>query len=345
MEKEKDIEEFESKRILRTLFMRDTILSHSFLNPSYPDQVDFSYIPLVWKRKSTGEPYPFVEPLRGLQKLLNANFTKMTNSINSNRVFINGEINNLLPINDAGSAPDSLKKNIFSKNSVTVLPENTTMTWIDGFKLTGELLKLVEVVIELMKRVCGIYDDMRGGNSANTSGIAEQIRVSNSIRTNSFIFDHFSTMKKRVALHVIKLFQSTMPENIYIASDGDEYESIILNMTVEKTNGAIEIFHDVNFLPFNIFIEEVPNFKSSLSQRKEELLAFLNNPHANVLMMNPAFLDLFMDRGKEIAEGMIKAQQMLSQVQNNGKNQSGEGNDNIPSPQPQMTQGVLQNGN
>ena len=82
----------------------------------------------------------------------------------------------------------------------------------------------------------------------------------------------------------------------------------------ENLNGEEEIINDINFLPFALYLEEVPNFKSSLNQRKEELISLLNNPHANILVMNPRFLDLFMDNGEEVAQGFKEAQQALAQI-------------------------------
>jgi hypothetical protein len=173
----------------------------------------------------------------------------------------------------------------------------------------------------MMKRVCGIYDDMRGGNSTQTSGIAEQIRVSNSLRTNAFIFDHFSMMKKRSCIQALKLFQATAGENIYINGIDDTFKPVYVNLIKEHLNGKIEILNDINFLPFTLYLEEVPNFRSSLNQRKEELLAVLNNPHANILLMTPEFLDLFMDNGEEVAAGFARSQQIMAQIQAGAKAQ------------------------
>jgi len=309
----KDIEQYPSKRIMRTLFFNEIILSHSFLTPSYPDQQDFSYIPFVWKRRNAdGMPCSFIEPIRSLQMELNARFTKAINSINSQRIFIKqgtgkGAISGFKDV-------ESLKKHIFKKKSVTILSNDADIKELDGIVLGEEQVKFCELTIEMMKRVCGIYDDMRGGNSSQTSGIAEQIRINNSIRTNSFIFDQFSFMKKRMCLSVLKIFQETAGENYYIPAM-EEFPSFLANLVIEKINGDVEVLNDINFLPFNLVIEEVPNFNSSLAMKKNEWLQVFSNPNAELLVLNPEFLKNYTDDPEKMVRGFMQAMQMRAQIQ------------------------------
>ena len=307
-----DLEEFPSKRILRTIFFQDTVLNHAFLMPSYPEQEDYAYIPFVWKRRSSdGVPEGIIEPVRGVQMAINAQFTSSVNSINANRVFISG---NVADFTEAYTKPEDLEQHILRKKSVTLLPEGVQTQFMSGLSLGREQMAFVHESIELMKRIIGIYDDMRGGNTAHSSGVAEQIRVSNSLRTHAFMFDRFASMKRRAATQALKLFQALCPENIRLRGIDKHFEPVYVNLMNEKLNGEVEILNDINFLPFTLYLEEVPNFKSSLNQRKEELISLLNNPHANILVMNPRFLDLFMDNGEEVAQGFKEAQQALAQI-------------------------------
>lgn len=307
-----DIEEFPSKRILRTIFFQDTVLNHAFLMPSYPEQEDYAYIPFVWKRRnSDGVPEGIVEPVRGVQMAINAQFTSSVNSINANRVFISG---NIAEFTQGYTKPEDLEQHILRKKSVTLLPEGVQTQFISGMNLGREQMEFVRESIELMKRIIGIYDDMRGGNSTHTSGVAEQIRVSNSLRTHAFMFDRFAAMKRRAAAQTLKLFQALCPENVRLRGVDKNFEPLYVNLLNEKLNGDVEMLNDINFLPFTLYLEEVPNFKSSLNQRKEELVSLLNNPHANILVMNPRFLDLFMDNSEEVAQGFMEAQKALAQI-------------------------------
>lgn len=313
---QKDIEEFRASQILRLVFFEDRVLHYAPLPSSSPLQKDFSLIPLVWKKRSSDNvPYGIAPFLRTPQIEINARITKGINSINSNKTFITG----VLP---EGIDRDEIKKELMEKNSVVFIPgSDAQIKFENGIVLGEENIKVVQFYIDMMKRISGIHDEVMGAKSNATSGIAERLRQDSSIRNSAFAFSNFEFMKKREAKQYVYLLQNSFLENIEVLGASEEDNNpVILNLTAENFNGEQVIYNDISFLPFNLYIDEVANFRSNKQYQKEEMVALLSNPHADIIMMSPKFLEKFTNDSQEIAEEfkmamMQKAQIMASQKQ------------------------------
>jgi hypothetical protein len=307
----KDIEEFEDSQILRVVFLEDKVLHYAPLPSSYPQQKDFSLIPLVWKRRaSDGVCYGMMESLKPVQMDLNARITKAINSINSTKLFIKGNLPQKLTVED-------LKAEMSTKNSIIVLDQSSDYSFINGIPLGEENLKTVQFYIDVMKRISGIYDQVMGAETNTTSGVAEKIKQDSSIRNSAIIFSNFEHMKKREAKQYLYTLQNSFLENIMVKNiSKKDNEPIIMNLVVEGLNGKPEVFNDISFLPFNLYIDEVPNFKSNRQYQTERLNSLLNNPHADLIMMTPAFLENIVDNAEEVAEGFRQSMALKSQLAN-----------------------------
>lgn len=282
-----DIDEKESTQIIRTLFLDNFLLETAPLNPNIPGLKDFTYIPCVWKRRfRTGVPYGLLDGMKDLQRDSNVRLTKALYLANSSRLVVQG---NLPPGQTVEDISDELKR----PDRAIVLPENCKFDLKSNDQLSEGQLKMLDRYELLMNRVTGINDDMMGIPTNATSGVAQRQRQLNSVRNNVFAFDNFADMKEREAKFLLDLFQGGDSENFLsqIVNE-DEKETIILNLT-RTINGKKVVFNDVRTLPISLEIEEVPDYKSSMEEKKLALENLLSNPSAPIIMQSPMLMKIF----------------------------------------------------
>jgi hypothetical protein len=281
---EQDLEETSGERIMRTLFLGNTLLEHAPLEATFPDQKDFSYIPIVFQRRfKTGVPYGLLESMKDIQRDCNVRITKSVYAINSARVIFEG---NPMPGRDI----ETIRKELKTADSVILLPKDSKFQVSSNAQLGEEQLKIVDLYLNLIQRVTGIYDEMLGIQTNATSGVAQHIRQVNSVRNNVFAFDNFSQMKKREARFLLNMIQAGGEMNLAVEFlDPKERESLILNLT-RIIDGKPVIFNDIRSLPVSLYIEEVPDYQSSFAEQKATFESLLSNAHAQWLMLSPELL-------------------------------------------------------
>jgi hypothetical protein len=284
-----DIETVESTRILRTLFMGDTLLEHAPLDFALPGSTDFSLIPVVFQRRfKTGVPYGLLESMKDIQRDCNVRVTKSVYAINSSQLVFEG---NPLP----GADLNRLKQELKAMDSVIILPKDSKYQLSSNGRLGEEQLKIVELYLNLIQRVTGIHDDMLGMKTNATSGIAQNIRQVNSVRNNVFAFDNFSQMKKRESLFTLGMLQSGDEENLAVQIlTPEEHKTMVLNLTrtMRGRGGKLEkvILNNVRTLPLSLYIEEVPDYKSTFEEQRATFESLLSNAHAHWMMLSPELL-------------------------------------------------------
>lgn len=319
----KDIEEKDSERIIRTLFLDDILLETAPLNPDLPDLKSFSYIPCVWKRRfSTGVPYGISEAIKDLQRDLNIRITKSIYLINSSRIVVSG---NLQPGGNTERLRNELKRN----DSVIILPEGTNFQIESNAQLGKEQLDVAKEYFSFMQRVTGVSDEQLGIQTNATSAIAQNVRQVNSVRTNIFGFDIFSSTKEKEARFFLDLIQVSGLENMLVQiMQDDKKESIILNLTRE-INGEKVVFNDIRTLPLSLYLEEVPDYKSSFEEQREMLQSLLSNQNANWIMHSPRLLEIMGIRDGEKIAGEIKRAMQEKMMMEQGP-QMQQANSNVP---------------
>lgn len=313
----KDIEETGTTRIMRTLFMGNTLLEHAPLDFALPGSRDFSLIPIVYQRRfKTGVPYGLLESMKDIQRDCNVRVTKSVYAVNSSQLVFEG---NPMP----GADINRLKRELKSPDSVIILPKDSKYQLSSNAPLGEGQLKIVELYLDLIQRVTGIHDEMLGMQTNAASGVAQNIRQVNSVRNNVFAFDNFAQMKKREAQFILGMLQSGGDENLAVEIlTAEERETFILNLarTVKGKSGKPEkaILNNVRTLPLSLYIEEVPDYKSTFEEQKATFEALLSNAHAHWLMLSPELLRRLGVRDPEkIAEEMRQALQEKSQMEQN----------------------------
>jgi len=328
-ESENDIQEKDSERIMRTLLMGDILLEHAPLNPDLPDMQDFSYIPCVWKRRfGTGVAYGLIESIKDIQRDLNVRITKSLYLMNSSKVAISGSL-------PPGQTLSALKTELKKPDAVIILPDNTKVQFESNAPLGKEQIELIPQYISLMQRATGIHDELMGVQTNATSAIAQNVRQVNSVRNNVFAFDNFANMKIKEARHFLDLFQGGEDENVLVQIlDDDQRETIILNLKRE-INGESIIFNDVRTLPVSLYVEEVPDYRSTYEEQKQMIQSLLSNANANWIMLSPKLMEFMGFReGEKIAQEMRQAMQQKSEMENPAQ----PGMDNLPPEIMQMAQ-------
>jgi hypothetical protein len=323
VESEKDITESQGERIMRTLFLDNTLLEHAPLDATFPDQADFSYIPIVFQRRfKTGVAYGLLESMKDIQRDCNVRITKSVYAINSARVIFEG---NPMPGSDLAKIRQELK----TADSVILLPKDSKFQISSNAQMGEEQLKIVELYLNLIQRVTGIHDEMLGIQTNATSGVAQNIRQVNSVRNNVFAFDNFSQMKKREARFMLDLIQASQEMNVAVEIlSPPEREVMILNL-VREINGKPVVFNDVRNLPISLYIEEVPDYQSSFAEQKATFESLLSNAHAQWLMLSPELLRRMGVRNPEqIASEMQQAMQQKTTME---ESVAGRGNPIQPS--------------
>jgi len=305
-----DLEESKGERIMRTLFLNNTLLEHAPLEATFPDQKDFSYIPLVFQRRfKTGVPYGLLESMKDIQRDCNVRVTKSVYAINSARVVFEG---NPMPGRDI----ETIRKELKTADSVILLPKDSKFQVSSNAQLGEEQLKIVELYLNLIQRVTGIYDEMLGMQTNATSGIAQNIRQVNSVRNTVFAFDNFSQMKKREARFLLNMIQAGGDMNLAVELLGpEERERLILNLT-RIIDGKPVIFNDIRSLPVALYIEEVPDYQSSFAEQKATFESLLSHAHAQWLMLSPELLRrLGVRNPEEISKEMQAAMQQKTMME------------------------------
>lgn len=297
----KDIEEIDSHRIMRTVFFDNVLLEYAPLNPDLPSLQDFTYIPYVWAREfKTGIPYGIVDDIRHIQIDCNLRLTKSVYLINSSTTTIKGPL-------PPGMTVEGIRKELKRRDRVLIVPDNTDIQVESNAPLGEEQFKIIEQHLKLMQRVTGVNDEMLGIQTNATSAVSQNVRQMSSMRKNLFAFDNYSYMKIRESKFLLSLIQGGGLENIFVALLTPEYrEFLILNLTKEY-KGKKYVFNDIRTLPLDLYIEEVPDYKSTFEEQREMLQALLGNANANLIIQSPEMLRLFGFRDADkIAEEMKK---------------------------------------
>ena len=307
-------EEVDATQIMRSLFTADILLEHAPLNPNLPDLPDFTYIPTLWTRIfESGIPDGWVSVMKDVQRESNYRRAKLIYNLNSFRAVVDADA---LP----GMSLEDIRHQVSRPDSVLIKAPGNDITIESNSPLADGQFKMLERTDQELQQVSGIYNDALGEPTNATSGIAIQNRQLNSVRNQVFAFDNLRLMKKRQGLMLLNLIQGGGDE--YIQSQimtPDEQEAVTLNM-VREVGGKKVVFNDVRTLPLSIYVEEVPDFESSIEEKRASLEALLGNGNAQWIMQSPRIMKLLGFRDwEEIASEMQQVNQQQIQMEQAAK--------------------------
>ena len=325
------------QKIMRAVYIGDTLLEFAPLKYGVPDQADFSYIPLVFKRETIDRlVYGVLENIMGVQRECNARLIKANHAINSIQVIIEDGGN------APGSTPQDLQNQIKRLDSIIVVPQGSKWEVINNNGVGEANIRMFEQYLPIMQRITGVHDEMLGIQTNATSAVSQHTRQVNSVRNNVFAFDSFSKMKKREAKLMLDLIQESGEKNraVLILND-DEREVFVLNEeTFEKKidkNGEykeILLKNDIRWLPISLYVDEVPDFQSKYEERNEFINRMMNNPNAPLFFASQTLMKWAGARG---SEGKKIAEEMQRAIQQKAVNEQGGGQ---APPQGQAAEGI-----
>lgn len=153
------------------------------------------------------------------------------------------------------------------------------------------------------------------------------------MRKNMFAFDNFTYMKLREGKFLLSLIQGLGLENMYVKILNEEDQrSFVLNLTKEY-NGEKYVFNDVRTLPFDLYIEEVPDYQSSFEEQRENLQALLGNANAAMILQSPYMLKMMGFRdGEKVASEIKNAMQERAMMEQGMQPQPSQPSGGMPPP-------------
>ena len=278
------LEEVNATQIMRCVFTGEALLEYGPLEPRLPDLPDFTYLPCLWTRRyEDGVPEGWLSVMKDIQRESNYRRTKLVNNLNSFRAIIDSDA-------VVGKTPEEIRQELKRPDTVIMKTPGSILEIESNQGLAPGQFEMLQRGDQELQQVSGIYDDALGKQTNAESGVAIERRQVNSVRNQVFAFDNLRMMKKREARMMLDLIQGGGDEFIeaQILTD-DEHEQILLNV-VREVKGEKIIFNDIRTLPLSIYVEEVPDFESSLQEQQEALQALLGNANASLIMQSPLFM-------------------------------------------------------
>lgn len=298
-----DIEEIDSQRIMRGLYVDDCLLEFAPLNPDFPNRADFNYIPGVLKKVFENNcPYGIIEQVKHIQRDLNVRYTKALYNVNSSRTTIEGQL-------PPGMTLENIREEVQKSDTVLFAPSGSKITVQSNAAIGREHIEIIDKSLMLMQRITGIQDEMLGIQTNATSAIAQQTRVVNSARNNVYGLDNLMFLKKREARLFLELLQSSDEQNILIKTvTEDEEKELWLNLhKVCEVKGKEVVINNIRNLPVSVYIEEVPDYQTIAEEESAMFRELLNHPMANVLLSSPDLLKAFSEKFRpRVADRLVE---------------------------------------
>lgn len=302
----KDIEEIKATRIMRVIFKDDILLEFGPLEPDLPNRNDFSYIPFVWKRRyKSFVPIGLLNSMKSIARDCNARLTTAVYLLNSTQISFEGDEHLL-----AGMDLETLRWEAKRRDGIIMFPPGSGGKILSNSKDAADQTNIIKFSMELMQKILGITDVQLGIQTNATSGVAQDKRQYAAIKNNIFGFDALSEMKKREARYFLDAILYSSDTNI-IADiiTPDQKETIILNMEHETKEGTV-LLNNIRNSPISLYIEEVPDYRSSAEENQAIMESLLANQNAPLILQNPEIMkEMRIRNADKIAQVMRKAMQ------------------------------------
>jgi hypothetical protein len=274
--------------VIKTSICQGKILKQELDGPVVIDG-QIPIIPMVYQRGYNFEPKGLVSQIEEVQEGFNIALSRMNAYANTSKT--------IATIANANVRQEFVEnpQNAIKPNAVLALAPGDRVDVIHPTEAITQQKSLLEAHMLFMKRACGIEDETKGIQTNAVSGIAQQQRDINSMRTNAFVFDNFKAFKKRIGKIVLQQLQYSYDTDIVVnLMDGDKRKNIILNNIIEYGDGTYEVINDISAQRFNISIEQTPDEYTTRAQKQAEfkaVLPFLTNPSALVLLQSKKFVE------------------------------------------------------
>lgn len=274
--------------VIKTSICQGKILKQELEEPVVMDG-QIPIIPMVYQRGYNFEPKGLVNQIEDVQEGFNIAFSRLNAYANTAKT-----IATIANVNTRQQFVEN-PENAIKPNAVLAFAPGDKIEVIYPSEAITQQKTLLDAHMLFMKRACGIEDETKGIQTNAVSGIAQQQRDINSMRTNAFVFDNFKAFKKRIGKAVLQQLQYSYDTDIVVnLMDGDKRRNVVLNHVIEYADNTIEIFNDISVQRFNISIEQAPDEYTTRVQKQAEfkaILPFLTNPSALMLLRSKKFVE------------------------------------------------------
>lgn len=274
--------------VIKTVICQGKILKQELEDPIIVDG-QIPIVPMVYQRGYNLIPEGLVKQIEETQEGFNIALSRMNAYANTEKIF--ATITNVNDRNKFQQHPE----NAIKPNAVLALAPGDKIETVHPTEAIAQQRALLDAHILFMKRASGIEDETKGIQTNAVSGVAQQQRDINSMRTNAFVFDNFKNFKKRIGKMILQQLQYSYDTDIVVnLMDGDKRKNIVLNNIIEYMDGTTEIYNDITAQRFSISIEQAPDEYTTRVQKQAEfksVLPFLTNPGALPLLQSKKFVE------------------------------------------------------
>lgn len=313
VESKNSIQEFIASRTIRSLWIEDVLLERGPSTPDIPNSKDLNVLPyIIGTDFTTGCFTGYLDCWKDIARECNYTLTKNYYLLNSSKIIIKGNPAPEIPIKD-------LKEQLRKPDGVVFMPPGCEFEVISNTPLAKSQIELIPNYINTMYEAAGISKERLGLQSNATSNLAIETRISQSITTQVPFFDAHEQRKKRIGQKILNIIQCSDLENMAVKiGEGEEIEYVLMNMIYKTENGE-KFYNNINHIPLSVYIEEVPDYRSTFEERKANILAALNSPHFDLIAQSPLLMEsLGIKNAQQISAQFMQAAQqmaMLSQPQ------------------------------
>lgn len=305
---EKEIKEDYGEQTVRVLFSGNELLEYSPLHPNIPNQHTFTYLPFInGRRYSDSLPDPWIDVMKDLQREINHRRAKLVANLNSKRIFVSpqafpgakeAEILYKLQESTINVLNGNLKENILIDNDVGLSP--------------GQF-NILETSERQFEDVGAMYSEMMGKESGVKTGIGIQSLQSAAARAQTTKIDDFRYSKKQVGRQLLTLIQGHWGDILNSGILSNEEQQLLVSIAAKKDKkNGLELVNDIRTIPLDIYVEQSPDYESSLDENRAMLQSILATPNAPFLLQSVKFLEVL---GIRNAEELAKEMQAVSQRQ------------------------------
>ena len=274
--------------VIKIIICQGKILKQELESPIIVDG-QIPIIPMVYQRGYNFIPEGLVKQIEETQEGFNIALSRMNAYANTEKIFAT-----IANVNERNKFQDN-PENVIKPNAVLALAPGDKIETVRPTEAIAQQRMLLDAHMLFMKRACGIEDETKGIQTNAVSGVAQQQRDINSMRTNAFVFDNFKNFKKRIGKMILQQLRYSYDTDIVVnLMDSDKRKNIILNNIIEYMDGTMEIRNDITTQCFNISIEQTPDEYTIRAQKQAEfkaVLPFLTNPGALPLLQSKKFIE------------------------------------------------------
>lgn len=304
------------------VYMDDTLLDKGIC---YVQGKHFSYIPWCYARGRLDRvPYGLARAARYPQIEYNKRRSKALHLLNARQVIMDANaVESITELRAEAARPDGIIKK----------KPGADLQIVDNQALEASQVNLMGISTQELAECMGVFDELMGQQTNTVSGVAQDRRQEASVRTHAFAFSLLKVFKKRVGEALLQAMQATYTGETHVRIPGaSQEEGQVIRLNAVDTAGNKQ--NNTAGLLFDIYVEQVPEFKSVPEEEAARLEQILMNGAGQYLAVPQIAKMLGFREPEKVAEA-IKSLLAPSQPQADGASPQAGG---VAAEQPSLPQ-------